>query len=913
MAKKQTLNLAMKGLYTHADTLSEVPEGALSAAENIVIDREGIAGSRRGYDLYNNIQTFAGGFKQLFHYRDRIFAHTNDGTTSGELFYDDAAGNWVSLGSMLPPDPLSEQAGFKIRGAEANRNVYITTNVGIQKLDTPTGPILFAGMPKGLGGDALPTGTTGYLPDDRNVAYRVVWGIKDANLNLILGAPSQRIIGTNTTGGSRNMELFFSIPDGITTNHFYQVYRSNPSAAALSEPDDEMQLVYENNPTTNQILLQVISFTDNLPESLKRATLYTSQSQEGIAQSNEPPPYAKDMTVYKNHTFYGNTKQKQRLTLTMIAVGVPGGSPLIDENFQPGDTITIAGTIYTGILGSPANNEFIVNFTGTPAENIALTVRDLIRAINESSTNTEVYAYYLSGYEDLPGKFLLEERGLGGDTFYASSSDGDSFDPILPAEGSPQDTSVASDNEEKQHRVYFSKIQQPEAVPLLNYFDIGSADEPVQRIIALRESVYIFKPDGIFRIVGETSVNFRVITADATSAIQAPECAITHNNQIMLWTEQGINSVSENGDVAILSRPIERDLLTIATYSAFQTGAFALSYESDRKYIVYVPETNNEGADVCCGYVYNSLTTSWTKWGIGGFSENVVGSPLVTGKYTHVDRFSMGCGFVDPETDLIVMGTKPDASITSSTALIEKKNWDLFDFADTMIGVSIYSIPSATTIVLTTYLGPNVGDINSDLRGMTLQQNDSNSKEITGNSDQFIDGEFRTVLTVTDSQSISPSPGSPVAVDGAIYNPITTTVQWIPNHCGNPGMLKHFSEITMFFDTLLFDNVDVSFLTNFVTETVSTSLTPAFLLTFGVQSVWGQGGWGEEAWGSTAPEQITSRQEALRTYVAREAARAHWLSVKVVNNDALSEFALTGVSIVYTDMSSKFQGVDNNG
>ncbi len=85
----QTLNMQMKGLYTHPNQLSEVPPGALLKAKNMVLDREGIIESRRGLAQYGTIinQTV----NNLFNYQSRLLAHY--GTT---MSYDsNGSGAWT--------------------------------------------------------------------------------------------------------------------------------------------------------------------------------------------------------------------------------------------------------------------------------------------------------------------------------------------------------------------------------------------------------------------------------------------------------------------------------------------------------------------------------------------------------------------------------------------------------------------------------------------------------------------------------------------------------------------------------------------------------------------------------------------------------------------------------------------------
>ncbi len=198
-----------------------------------------------------------------------------------------------------------------MRSLEALRNFYFTTDAGIYKIDSLTGTPRTAGSPKALGGEGTLTGASGFLLDDSAVTYRLVWGYIDANSNLILGAPSQRHIVVNEAGGTRDVVLTFPIPDDITTDFFYQVYRSFGTVTAADEPSDELQLVLQANVTALEIAANEFTVTDSTPYSLMRATLYTSPSQEGIANANLQPPFALDMDVFKGSAFYANVRQKQ--------------------------------------------------------------------------------------------------------------------------------------------------------------------------------------------------------------------------------------------------------------------------------------------------------------------------------------------------------------------------------------------------------------------------------------------------------------------------------------------------------------------------------------------------------------------------------------------------------------------------
>ena len=54
-------------------------------------------------------------------------------------------------------------------------------------LDSYSASVASTGMPKGLDGSGSTTGASGWFTNSTQVAYRVVWGTRDANNNLYLG------------------------------------------------------------------------------------------------------------------------------------------------------------------------------------------------------------------------------------------------------------------------------------------------------------------------------------------------------------------------------------------------------------------------------------------------------------------------------------------------------------------------------------------------------------------------------------------------------------------------------------------------------------------------------------------------------------------------------------------------------
>ena len=102
-----------------------------------------------------------------------------------------------------------------------------------------------------------------------------------------------------------------------------------------------------------------------------------------------------------------------------------------------------------------------------------------------------------------------------------------------------------SSNEVVPNRLYYSKFQQPEAVPLVNYIDVGFKNKAILRILPLRTSLYILTEAGIYILTGTDASNFTITLFDSSSQIKAPDSAVVLNNQIFCLTSQGVSSIGE--------------------------------------------------------------------------------------------------------------------------------------------------------------------------------------------------------------------------------------------------------------------------------------------------------------------------------------------------------------------------------
>lgn len=818
----QVLQLQNKGLYTSPNEFSAVPQGALVSADNCVIDVNGIIEPRRGNTNTYTLPNANDRLSQIAVYQNVVvgaWSNASVGYVSGSSFTA-LSGTYNHIDANLA----------RIRFLLSNNNLYFTSSTGVYKMDSYSATPVLSGIPRGLDVQLALTGGSGFLSDQNQAAYRILWGIQDANKNIIEGAPSGRAVLINSAGGSRNATVTSTIPSGITTSHFYQIYRSKNSGGVAIVPDDELQLIYEANPNGTDISNGYISFTDVTTDDLRGASLYTDPSQQGIAQSNDRPPLSKYFEDFNGNTVYANTTSKHRMFLTVLAVG---GSSGIAIN----DTIMIAGTVYTG-KGSEtiASGFFNVVTGGTPAQNIADTTNSLIRVINRYATNTLVYAYYLSGQNDLPGQILIEERGIGGSSFVAiASAHGSAFNPVLPTSGS----TVISDNDNFQNGIMVAKYGQSEAVPLANVFRVGLANNAIRGVKKLRSSFFIFKEhEGIYRMTGNDPSNYVIELFDSSARIIAPESLAVVNNQIWCLCDQGLTVVTETG-VSVASRPIEDlilDQLGLA-YNQVQYYSFGVGYESARKYILWTVASSGD-TTATQAFVFNVFTQAFTRW------------PL-----------TRTCGIVNPVDDKLYA-----ADGNSKNILAERKNRNYTDYIDAGVAYVISSFDGVKNVSLTSTSGINVGDL--------LYQSSTVHSVITAIGASFV--------TVNDS-SLS-------WVNGAVtvYAAIPVTLQYAAVTGDNPGLLKGFPEIVMLFKLASFISATLSFATDSSVyfESVTINGNPGGL--------WGLIVWGTDPWGGA--NNIT----LIRTIIPLEKQRGALLQVKFQLQQGYGYFKLNGFSLPIT-------------
>lgn len=856
------------------NSLSQVPPGSLLKAQNVVVDYDGLLSGRRGIRQFGtSLQTITGSphtniFQEFFYAGSKLiwFGDSTASFSSSGRFYfgydTDGLGTWAQ--TTHPFSPPAYTLTEKYRSVQSNGNFYMTSTTGLLKTDAPANPLRQAGAFPGLDGTATLTGAAGFMSNNTEVAYRMTWTTTDANHNADEGTPSTRVVISNSSGGSRNVILTFTIPHGVQTTDQYTIYRSVMSASSTTEPADELQEVIQGFPSGADITNGFFTVTDSTPESLLGAALYTNSGQQGIAQANNIPPLANDVCFFQGYVIYGAATTQQKFLLSLLSTGAPNG-------IQINDTFTITTGVSTFTLTAKgaeniAAGQFKVFTGGDPASDILNTKQSLIRVLNRQS-QTQVYAYDstdVNSVSSLPGDFVIQEQGISRVQFGVSSSRSTCWFPAL--------TTTPSDNLSLPGGAlgsgYCSKFQQPEAVPVANTINVGNSKFEWLRCLPLRNSVIILKADGCFQLTG-TAFPFTVTTLDLGTILTAPETPTVMNNQVFAFTNQGVVAISETGP-GIISRPIENELQTLSSFlhPSFPQVTFGTSYETDRKWIMSTVSGADSFTKPTLQYVYDVITETWTTYKYPVAIWDLKESP------TEHRLYAASGDELHP------------------TLFQERKSFTNSDFADIENPVTI-TATSGRTLTVTSTTGAKVG---WSIAQLTAEA--TNEPSIVTQISQITNIIDSTHIVVKDDvvwdlMATFTAYEQPIPIDVA-FTPITGAPVH-PTSGGNPGIIKFFQEMQLMFQSIQFDQITAYFSSDFITSAVPVPIVP----------IQPEGGWGDDKWGSGPYGGGVSSTQSIRTYIPLSARRAHWLNLNLQLSQAMANFTLAGLVLTYRPATTR--------
>jgi len=561
------------------------------------------------------------------------------------------------------------------------------------------------------------------------------------------------------------------------------------------------------------------------------------------------------------------------------------------------------------------------------------------------SLNQEVYAYVDATIDSVKNPTIIGKKLVSGipstTSFKLSGVSSASLSAFQQAIVFPAD--VVSDNSVNPNRVYFSKIYQPEAVPLVNYIDIGARDKKIQRIIALRDSLAVLKEEGVYIISGPSAPNFSVRLCDSSALTFAPDTAVNLNNLVYVLTSQGVVTVSETG-IQVMSRNIENKIQEVTTSKFdYKMMSWGLSSESDRCYILWLPEkTTNQYATQA--YRYNTFTRAWTRW-----------------------TKPANCGVVNPADDKMYLGD----SSGRPYVLQERKNFERQDHADREIIKSIQPDGvSGTTHTLSSASEIAIGDVMTQIQYLDINKFNRFLKKLdrdrfSSSPDKYItlkavagdslglklqeveakllsDGiiitpsssgsdvaadianNFNAIVTVLNdpltlnnykdykyvedaltyevlivgvnvgtNSVTTKSQNKFVAGDVSIFKGIQCIVQYAPQHFGKPEATKQISEGTLIFDQ-----------NNFWGGSVAYSSDRSYDFSSIEFSGRGPGYWDGYNW-ANATFGGEGNEVPVRTLLPIDKSRCRYLHVQFTHINAREQWKLIGVSLQPREVSTR--------
>lgn len=497
------------------------------------------------------------------------------------------------------------------------------------------------------------------------------------------------------------------------------------------------------------------------------------------------------------------------------------------------------------------NPVFFLSQTGDVAVDLTDTATGLVKAINRDKTSL-IYAQYISGVSAVPGQMLFQSIEFTNPIFVKANSTaaGTAFFPNLP-DSFLSGTQVQSQNNVLPNVLYLSKYGIPEAVPYVNFLQVGANNYPIYRVIALRDVVIIVKADGVYRLTGDNITNFTVTILDNTIFCVAPSSVTVLNNQVIFLSNQGVCLISESS-VEIISRAkLEDEIQPILGQTNLASQTAAVGYETERLYLLTTTEPNTTTATVT--WCYNILTNEWTSWD-QLFSQSAIG-PNDTMYYIGLDN----------------------------NLFVERKTQTAYDFSDQNYDVTISSISAdgttGTITLATSAYFPKEGDmfVSNDV----ITWLDQDPILVTGNT-------YSCVFTPNNNLTA----GLVTILYASFYHIITFS----PYHAGMLSRMKLFSQ----FMVHLRNSSMTKAIITFSGYALGGSGQIIWASTLTAQG-WGNPPWGFFGWGQENTINLTigtAPAGVVRTYVPPYQARTTFIQAGIEHRKAGEALEIQAISYV---------------
>ena len=584
------------GLVT-ATGVTAAPQGALVKADNVTLRRGGALEVRQSW---TQSVALVRAYRAVFWYKGNRYYLADQNLLYGQT---EAL---INPPTYPTPPALTPVRADVFDWLEARGNLYLPSARGVFKLTSAADTQL---INTGLG--ASEAGVSAYqlvnlvpnvLANNSVVTYRLVAKRTDPNGVIIRSRPSGAVTVLNTAGAARTprLDLFLETTYATQPIDEVEVYRSRTFPSTV-QPDDEMQLVATLK--ASQFSFGTLQWDDKIADAERTTVLYTSPSRGGVENANDRPPGAAVVETYRGHVFYGNTTGPQRFVLNFnyengdisgLAAGVGDravtanwsiGSNLITGvppadmiGLERGMSIALNGTMttyyVTNVSGTTVTMSGNATSSGSPGQ---VTFKDAVsvdgtwitlgtNGVMTANFRTQNGGTKYSIYEITPPAvgydvtLVIETKQRGVAPMQILATHGGEMSPPVGVYGG---TPTASTADTFVHGLAWSEPDEPEHVPPKNFLRVGDGQKPILGLTAMRDSLLIWKEDGLFKLTGSTASAFRLDPFDPTVQCILPGSIRRLRDRVFALTTLGLVSVSDSAS-EVVSAPISPDLATLA-------------------------------------------------------------------------------------------------------------------------------------------------------------------------------------------------------------------------------------------------------------------------------------------------------------------------------------------------------------
>lgn len=268
---------------------------------------------------------------------------------------------------------------------------------------------------------------------------------------------------------------------------------------------------------------------------------------------------------------------------------------------------------------------------------------------------------------------IIEANSLTGDEITVEGTGGVAWDQEYETGITERATSERDGDE---NRVYISKDNEQEHVPVGNSIDLGSQQNRILAQRPNRDSLFVFTTEGVFQISGDTPADILVREYDQTLILAHPDGTTLLNNQVYVYCNQGLVSLDETGVTYITRslievdiRDITRDVESSAKGGTYPEGCFVEANQVGQYVLLALPSDLLQEASENIWHL-SDKTKGVTRWPIAfGCAAVAEDGLLYLGgdEELRVERTESGSGLgpsIERDYSVTINGTPTATNIT---------------------------------------------------------------------------------------------------------------------------------------------------------------------------------------------------------------------------------------------------------